>query len=328
MDPTTPPLPEGRTGRRRVSFLGPEGSFTEEALLTQGDLAGDELVPYRSWPEVLGAVTGGEVDLAFLALENSIEGSVNLIVDALVFDDDLWIQREVVHEITQNLLVPPGSGLADIRRVVSFPNALGQCRGWVTANLPGVSEVPANSTSEAARLVAESGPGSAALGTALAAKLAGLDVLVPHVEDQAGNMTRFVVAALPGPGRIPPPTGHDKTSIVCFQRANVAGSLHEILGHFSARGLNLAKLESRPTKTSLGDYCFVIDIEGHVDDEVVADCLRDLHSELASLKFLGSYPAGGEHGEARRRDAEASWRAADAWVSGLRSQVRRGGVGS
>ena len=136
-------------------------------------------------------------------------------------------------------------------------------------------------------------------------------------------MTRFAVIATPGLGRIPPPTGHDKTSIVCFQKANVAGSLHSILGHFSARGLNLTKLESRPTKTSLGDYCFVIDIEGHVDDEVIADCLRDLHTTLASLKFMGSYPAGGEHGPARRRDAEASWRAADRWVAGLRSQVTR-----
>jgi prephenate dehydratase len=323
MDPTTPPLPAPAGRRHRVAFLGPEGSFTEEALLSQTDLAAAELISMRSWPEVLGAVEEGTVDLAFIALENSIEGSVNLVIDALIFDQDLWIQREVVHEIAENLLAPPGTSLADIRRIVSFPNALGQCRGWVTANLPGVEEVPANSTSEAARLVAESGRGWAALGTSLAAKLYGLDVLVAHVEDHPGNMTRFAVVATPGSGRIPPATGHDKTSIVCFQKANVAGSLHSILGHFSARGLNLTKLESRPTKTSLGDYCFVIDLDGHVDDEVIADCLRDLHITLASLKFMGSYPAAGEHGPARRRDAEASWRAADGWVAGLRAQISR-----
>ena len=306
-----------------VAFLGPEGTFTEEALLSQADLAGATLVPFRSMPEALDAVAAGVADLAFVAIENSIEGTVNLVIDALVFDTELWIEREVVHEITENLLVPPGTGLADIERVVSFPNALGQCRGWVTANLPGVEEVAANSTSEAAQIVASGrlGPGCAALGTALAAKLCGLDVLVSHVEDQPGNRTRFVVVGSPGAGRIPPPTGHDKTSIVCFQRSDEPGSLHAILGQFSARGINLTKLESRPTKKGLGDYCFIIDLEGHVADEVVADCLRDLHASLSSVKFLGSYPAAGEHSAAIRRQAVASWRAADAWVTDLRSKV-------
>ncbi|HEY2427599.1 MAG TPA: prephenate dehydratase [Acidimicrobiales bacterium] len=323
MDPTTLPLPGGSSGRRRVGFLGPEGTFTEEALLSQADLAADDLVGLRSWTEVLAAVKGGDVDLGFVAVENSIEGTVNQVIDALVFETDLWIQREVVHEIAQNLLAPPGTRLEDVRRLVSFPNALGQCRQWAGANLPGVEEVAANSTSEAARLVAEgvTGAGAAALGTALAAKLYGLEVLVPHVEDHPGNMTRFLVVAAPGPGRIPPISGHDKTSIVCFQKADVPGSLHAILGQFSARGINLTKLESRPTKRGLGDYCFVIDFEGHVDDEVVADCLRDLHASLASLKFMGSYPAAGEHGPGIRRDAEAAWRAADGWIGDIRSNI-------
>ena len=323
MDPTTPPSSDRAAGRRRVAFLGPPGTFTEEALLTQPDLADSELVPMRSMPEVLAAVDAGGADLAFVAIENSIEGTVNLIIDALVFDHHLLLQREVVHEITENLLAPAGMDLGDIRRVISFPNALGQCRAWVNANLPGVEEVAANSTAEAARMVAEAGVegASAALGGALAGKLYGLDILVPHVEDHPGNMTRFVVAATPGAGRIPAPTGHDKTSIVCFQRSNEPGSLHAILGQFSARGLNLTKLESRPTKKGLGDYCFIIDLEGHISDEVVADCLRDLHASLGSVKFLGSYPAAGEQGAAIRRDAAASWRAADEWVAGLRQQV-------
>ncbi|GAC1529666.1 MAG: prephenate dehydratase [Acidimicrobiales bacterium] len=323
MDHTTPPFPDRAAGRQRVAFLGPPGTFTEEALLTQPDLADSELIPMRSMPEVLAAVDAGGADLAFVAIENSIEGTVNLIIDALVFDHHLLLQREVVHEITENLLVPAGMEMRDIRRVISFPNALGQCRGWVNANLPGVEEVAANSTAEAARMVAEAGLGgaSAALGGALAGKLYGLDILVPHVEDHPGNMTRFVVAATTGSGRIPAPTGHDKTSIVCFQRSNEPGSLHAILGQFSARGLNLTKLESRPTKKGLGDYCFIIDLEGHISDEVVADCLRDLHASLGSVKFLGSYPAAGEQGAAIRRDAAASWRAADEWIAGLRRQV-------
>ncbi len=166
------------------------------------------------------------------------------------------------------------------------------------------------------------GPGaSAAIGSALAAKLHGLEVLAPHIEDHRENTTRFFLVAGPGPGRIPRPTGHDKTSVVCFQKADEPGSLHAILGLFKAFDINLTKLESRPAKTGLGDYCFIIDFEGHIADEIVADCLRDLHTSLAELKYLGSYPAAGEHGEAIRRDAEQRWRAADAWVGGLRGWV-------
>ena len=162
--------------------------------------------------------------------------------------------------------------------------------------------------------------GTAALGSSLAGKLYGLDVLAADVEDNPENSTRFVVVAAAG---IPAPTGHDVTSIVCFQRDNHPGSLHAILGQFTARNIDLAKLESRPTKSSLGDYCFIIDLEGHIDDEVVADCLRDLHAQLAGLKFLGSYPKAGDDGPEIRRDAEASWRAADEWIKDLRAQIRR-----
>jgi prephenate dehydratase len=313
----------------RVAFLGPPGSFGEEALLTQPDLADGDLVWLPSMTEILSEVEAGNVELGFVGIENSIEGTVNSVIDALVFDCHLLVQREVLFEVTENLLAPAGTALADIRRVVSFPNALGQCRKWVTDNLDGVDEVAATSTSEAARMVARGGLGpgaSAALGSALAAKIHGLEILVPHVEDHRGNTTRFVVVSAPGPGRIPRPTGHDKTSVVCFQRANEPGSLHTILGLFKAFDINLTKLESRPAKTGLGDYCFIIDFEGHIADEVVAECLRDLHTSLAELKFLGSYPAAGEHGAAIRRDAEERWRAADAWVGGLRDWMGNGPV--
>ncbi len=116
-------------------------------------------------------------------------------------------------------------------------------------------------------------------------------------------------------------TGHDKTTVVCFQRADRPGSLLTILQEFAARGINLTKLESRPTKRALGDYCFIIDLEGHVADEVVADCLRTLKAELADVKFLGSYPAAGEHGESVRRDADVAWRAADEWLQQVRAGI-------
>ena len=307
----------------RVAFLGPPGTFTEEALLTQADLAEVDLVPMRSIPDVLAATGTGEVDSGFVALENSIEGTVNVSLDALVFETELLIQREVVLGVQLNLLGPAGTEVGEVRRIVSFPHATAQCRQWLARTLPGAEVVAANSTAEAAQAVAEQRPaGTAAVGTALAAKLYGLDVLAADIEDHRDNSTRFVLVAREG---IVAPTGHDKTSIVCFQQSDRPGSLHAILGQFSARNLNLTKLESRPTKQALGDYCFIIDFEGHLASEAVADCLRDLHVMLPAVKFLGSYPAAGVHGPGIRRDAEEAWKAADRWIEAMRGQIRDGG---
>jgi prephenate dehydratase len=303
----------------RVAFLGPPGTFTEEALLSQPDLAQLELVPFSGLLDVLTATQSGDVGLGFVPIENSIEGTVTATLDNLVFDTELLIQREIVLDVHLNLVARPGTRTSDITRVVSFPHASAQCRGFLAQQLPGAEVLAANSTADAARQLGEGGsPATAALAPALAAKLYGLEVLESNVEDHQDNQTRFVLVARSG---IPAPTGHDRTSIVCYQQADRPGSLHAILGQFAARSLNLTKLESRPTKRALGDYCFIIDLEGHVDDEVVADCLRDLHAQLAGVKFLGSYPAAGEHGPARRRDAEAAWRSADAWIASLRGQI-------
>jgi prephenate dehydratase len=306
---------------RTVAFLGPSGTFTEEALRTQPDLAAARPLPQRSFAQVLAAVEDGRADFGFVAIENAIEGSVVAALDQLVFERELLIVREVLLPITQHLLAPPGTALADVSRVLSFPVATAQCRAWLGANLAGVEELAATSTSEAVRTVAEERPaGTAAIGTALAGSLYGLEVLAAGIEDHEHNVTRFVLVAPPAAG-IPAPTGHDKTSIVCFQSADRPGSLHGILGQFSARDINLVKLESRPTKQALGEYCFIVDFEGHVADEVTADCLRDLHVTLRELKFLGSYPAAGESGPRRRRDARDAWAAADSWIAGIRRTV-------
>jgi len=307
----------------RIGFLGPSGTFTEEALRSDASLVVGDLVALPSFVDVLTAVAGGAVEHGFVAIENSIEGTVNITVDQLVFDRELMITHEVVLPVTQNLLVTPGAELADIRRVVSFPHATGQCRGWLAEHLPGVEEVAATSTAEAVRLVgAEHERATAAIGPALAASIYGLEVAARGIEDHADNATRFVLVSPPTTG-VPAPSGHDKTSVVCFQSSDHPGSLHGILGQFSARDINLVKLESRPTKNALGDYCFLIDFEGHVGDEVVADCLRELHATQARVKFLGSYPAAGEHGPAIRRDVSQRWKAAQDWITGIQSLVRQ-----
>lgn len=305
----------------RIGFLGPLGTFTEQALLTQPDLSAGELVPMGSIPDVLAAAAAGDVELGFVAIENSIEGSVNVTLDTLAFEADLLIQREVVIRVELNLLAPPGTALTDVRRVLSFPHATAQCRGFLARVLPDVEAAAANSTAEAARLVGEQRePGAAAIGTALAAKLYDLDVIATDIEDHPENQTRFVVV---GRGGVPTPTGHDKTTIVCFQHADRPGSLLSILQEFAARAINLTKLESRPTKRGLGDYCFIIDCDGHIDDELVADCLRNLKSKQAEVKYLGSYPAAGEQAHAVRREADAAWREADRWIADLRGGIHR-----
>lgn len=303
----------------RVAFLGPAGTFTEEALLTQPDLAEEERVPERAVPDVITAVEKGDADFGIVPIENSIEGAVTVTLDTLAFDTDLLIQREVVLPVSLNLLARAGTRRSDVTVVISHPQATAQCRMWVAKHLAKAAVEAANSTAEAVERVARSQRRDiAAIGTAYAGRMHGLKTLARDIEDHPENETRFVVI---GHG-IPAPTGHDKTSVVCFQKQDRPGSLLSILQEFAARAINLTKLESRPTKRGLGDYCFFIDLEGHVADELVADCLRNLVAKQAEVKFLGSYAAG--HGEAgdRRRAASRAWRDASLWVERLRSQVR------
>jgi prephenate dehydratase len=302
-----------------IAYFGPEGTFTEEALLTEADLAEASLVAYPTIGQVLETVSSGHADLGFVPIENAIDGSVRDTLDALIGEFDLLIQREVVLDVHLHLMAAPGTTLSDVHQVTSFPVALAQCRKYLSDQLNGVEVVAANSTAEAARQVGQlKEKGLAAVAPKLAAELYGLEILAENVEDYSGNQTRFVAVARSG---VPAPTGHDRTSIVCFQRSDRPGSLHGILGEFAARNINLTKLESRPTKRALGEYCFVIDLDGHIGDEVVADCLRSLHAELAGVKLLGSYAAAGAHAPAKRREVDDAWREADSWMSSLRSQI-------
>lgn len=170
-------------------------------------------------------------------------------------------------------------------------------------------------------MVTELGPGAAAVAPRIAAEVYGLEVIAEDIADHPGNQTRFVLVAKAG---VPAATGHDRTALVIYQRADEPGSLISILQEFAARRINLSNLLSRPTKDGgLGDYCFIIYADGHIDDELLADAMRSLRSKQGRVKFLGSYPAAGEQAHSAREHADARWREADDWIESLRSQIRR-----
>ena len=314
------PQTEPATSTTAVGFFGPFGSFTEQALRSQPDLAPRDLVPFASVPDVLDAVTGGLVELGFVPIENSIEGTVNFTQDALAFDHNLLIQREVVLDIEHCLVGVPGATVDGLKAVLSIPVATAQCHHFLRRELPDAEVRQAPSTSDAARQVAEDGrPEVAAIASRQAAELYGLDVLLAHIEDHSGNQTRFVLVGRSG---VPAPTGYDRTALVVYQRADEPGSLISILQEFAARSINLSLLLSRPTKTSLGDYCFLLDLDGHVSDPVVADCLRTLKATQGGVKFLGSYPAAGPAGPATRAEVESEFARAEEWLDDIRDQIR------
>ncbi len=312
------------TNSRRIGFLGPVGTFTEEALRSQNDLLDAELIPMRTFVDVLNATQNRTVDLGFVAIENAIEGIVNVTLDTLAFDTDLRIQREVVLDIKMNLMAPPGTSMADVHTVLSHPVANAQCRQFLREHLSEADIQPANSTSEGARLASE-GVGIAALGPAAAGKLYGLETITEDVADLKGNQTRFLLVA---PEGIPAKTGHDKSTVVLAQHENKPGSLVAILHEFAARNIDLTKLTSRPSRptaggnhTALGQYTFIIDIDGHVDDDVVANCLINVQAKHADVKFLGSYPAAGNGSNEKLFAATKAWGDATDWMQGLRSQI-------
>lgn len=275
-----------------AGYLGPRGTFTQEAL--EQNLPGefDRLVPFPTIADVLLAASDREVDSAVVPIENSIEGSVNITIDTLTFETDLVIEREIIHAIRHMLVARPGTETGQIEQVVSHPHATAQVRRFLAERLPGVPVLAANSTAEAAQIVSKSSEPMAAVATELAAKIYRLEVLERDIEDYESNQTRFVVV-----GRVPSPvTGRDKTTMACFIHENRPGSLLEILQEFASRGINLTKIESRPTKKVLGEYYFFIDVEGHADVDPVASAIRSLEPNLRELKLLGSYPAAASPG--------------------------------
>ncbi len=269
----------------RVGYLGPPGTFSEEAVSRCPAVAGAERVPFPSFADAYEAALAGGVDAALLPVENSIEGAVGATLDLLVHRPGLRIQAELVLAVEQHLLARPGTGLADVRKVLSHPQALGQCAGYLRANLPGRPTEPTHSTADAARRAAEE-PGLAAVGGRGAAERYGLAVLAASIHDSAENFTRFVLLGREDPRA----TGRDRTSIAFTLDRDRPGGLYEVIAEFATRRINLSRIESRPTKTAVGHYVFFLDFEGHRAEPECADALAGVRAQVHRLLLLGSYP--------------------------------------
>jgi len=268
----------------RVGYLGPPGTFSEQAALDYDPAAYH--VAFGDIASVVRAADAGEVDEAIVPLENSTEGAVTLTTDLLVRGTDLRIRREVVVPIHHCLLTARDVDLGEIRVVYSHPQAIAQCRGYLGRHLPGAEPVASLSTVSAVHDMQAGGRVAAAISSRRAADVLGASVRASRIEDVAGNRTRFVVLAPEDDG----PTGRDKTSI-CFDfSADGPGTLHGVLGELADRRINMHKIESRPAKRSLGQYVFLIDMEGHRDDPVVAEALDRIRARASNFKILGSYP--------------------------------------
>lgn len=308
--------------RTRYAYLGPAGTFTETALLQLPGVADALLLPMASVDAALDAVRAGEADGAMLPIENSVEGGVTATLDALAQGELLLIVAEQVVPVTFHLVGKPGLSLEDVTRVATHPQGLSQCRGWLHANLPKAAVLPALSTAGAAAGLLEPDCGyDAALCAPIAAQRYGLPVLVEDVGDYANAVTRFVLVSRPGP--LPAPTGADKSTLVAYLADDHPGALLELLEQFAVRGVNLSRLESRPTGELLGRYCMSIDADGHVAEQRMAEALKGLHRVCSEVRFLGSYPrADGEVTAVRPQSQDAAFAAAEHWLASVHNGNR------
>jgi prephenate dehydratase len=306
----------------RIAYLGPEGTFTEAALIrmaNSGMVPGDgptrdvTPVPTESTAAALAAVRSDDAEYACVPIENSIEGSVLPTLDSLASGPELQIYAELTLDVAFTIAVRPGAGANDVQTVAAFPVAAAQVRHWLAANLPTAQVIPANSNAAAAKDVAD-GRADAAVSTPLAAERYGLAALASDVVDEPNARTRFVLAGPPGPP--PPRTGADRTSVV-LRLDNVPGALASAMTEFSIRDIDLTRIESRPTRRELGTYIFFLDCVGHIDDDAVAEALKALHRRCADVRYLGSWPTGSVTGTVPPELDETSQ-----WLTQLREGKR------
>ncbi|MBZ8176682.1 prephenate dehydratase [Corynebacterium poyangense] len=299
-----------------IAYLGPAGTFTEQALHRfVGDLQMSDVrsLPLPSPAAAIDAVRSGEADFACVAIENSVDGPVTPTFDALSSGAGVNIYREVDLDISFGIMVRPGTKLEDISTLATHPVAHQQVKGWITRHIPQALFLPASSNAAAAVEVAE-GRADAAAAPEPAAAMHGLELVAKRVADHRGARTRF---ALVGPKHQPPePTGNDRTAII-FSLPNEPGSLVGALQEFAFRGVDMARIESRPTREKLGTYLFHVTLVGHIADSAVAEALRALYLRCKDLHFLGSWPAVPDDAASPRTTVDVS--AADRWVHAART---------
>ncbi len=276
---------------KRLAYLGPPGTYSEEAALLyakkDGYLAFD-LAPVPSLPAVIASVDSGDADEGIVPIENSLEGAVTFTVDLLIHESDLLIKNELVLPIHHCLIAKSGANLADadVEMVYSHPQSLAQCREYLLRRFPNADLMPSPSNAAAVGEMLNAAAPALAIAGKRAAANYDVEIVDEEVEDNHSNATRFVVLAAADSA----PTGNDKTSM-CFNfDTNSPGILVSALTEFSSRGINLSKIESRPTRKSLGRYIFLVDIDGHKRDGIVRDALEAVREQAAMLKVLGSYP--------------------------------------
>lgn len=312
-----PPPPPG-VPPARFAYLGPEGTFTEQALRSLPAAAKAELQPCTTVTVALDAVREGEADGAVVPIENSVEGSVPVTLDELATGDPLMITREMTVPIAFSLLAKHGMAPEEVRRVATHPHAAAQTRRWMALHLPQAELVHTGSTAQAAfMLTRPDATWDAAIAAPVAATHYRLAVLAEGIGDNIDAITRFVLVSRPGaPAH---PTGRDKTSLVAFMRDDHPGALLEILEQLTMRGVNLTRIESRPTGAALGNYCFSIDCEGHIEDARVGEALTGLRRVCADVRFLGSYERhDGIAPTIRPGTSDREFNDAAAWLARLR----------
>jgi prephenate dehydratase len=299
------------------AFLGPEGTFSHAAAQALAADTGASLVPHATVTQAIDALRAGQVDGALVPLENSVEGAVPATLDELAGNGSpLIIAAETFLPVVFDLLVRPGTSLADVKMIATHPHAEAQVRRYLLTEVPEASVAMVGSTAGGAKAVSI-GEYDAAVAPPIAGQLYGLDTLAHDIADNTGAVTRFVL--LTRPTAAPAPTGNDRTTLVTYLKDDHAGALLEILTEFGTRGVNLTRIESRPTKGRLGQYCFSIDCEGHIAESRVGDAVAALHRVCADVRYLGSYPRrDGQQGPvvAGRTDPEFA-EAAD-WLEQVR----------
>ena len=284
----------------RIAYLGPEGTFTEAALLQMIDRSlvpgsGEvQPVPAPDPGSALRELRGGGVDYACLPIENSIEGSILQTLDSLAVGAPLQVFAELILEVAFSIAVRPGRSADEITTVAAFPVATAQVRNWLSEHLPAATVVPASSNASAALDVAQ-GRADAGVTTALAVRRYQLAEVATGVVDEPNARTRFVLIGRPA--RPPARTGADRTSVV-LRIDNQPGSLVAAMSEFGMRDIDLTRIESRPTRTELGTYVFFLDCVGHIDDNAVAEALKALYRRCSDVRYLGSWPTGSAEGAA------------------------------